>query len=239
MLAFINPKTMAKTLRHQLAARKVELSHGECLELVARQYGVADWNTLAAKVEAGASELPPLVIPEGWFATRLTDLDKFRLGLDPALPNTTMIQCRIPRDSGVVLAHEDFGSLMQSVSAEPFRGRRLRLTAEISTSDADAGAIWMRVDGEHGDQLAFDNLCDRETSAALSGTCGWTRQVIVLDVPEKAWSLHYGLLLAGFGIVRARSYRLEIVDGNMATTGLGLWRETYPLGPINLEFAGS
>jgi hypothetical protein len=43
-------KAMAKQLRHSLAARKVSLSHSECLEIVAKQFGFDDWNTLSAKV---------------------------------------------------------------------------------------------------------------------------------------------------------------------------------------------
>lgn len=45
-------KSMAKSLRNALAEREVALSHGECLEVVARQLGFADWNTLAAKLPA-------------------------------------------------------------------------------------------------------------------------------------------------------------------------------------------
>ena len=59
-------KAMAKSLRGSLAARNVLLSHGECLEIVAKQLGFADWNTLSAKLsldsdgpDASASVLQP------------------------------------------------------------------------------------------------------------------------------------------------------------------------------------
>jgi hypothetical protein len=45
-------KTMAKSLRHSLVDRNVSLSHSTCLEIVARQFGFADWNTLSAKLPA-------------------------------------------------------------------------------------------------------------------------------------------------------------------------------------------
>jgi len=41
---------MAKSLRDSLAARNVSLSHSECIEIVAQQFGFANWNTLAAKL---------------------------------------------------------------------------------------------------------------------------------------------------------------------------------------------
>jgi hypothetical protein len=47
-----NAKTMAKSLRDALAERNVSLSHSTCLEIVARQFGFADWNTLTAKLPA-------------------------------------------------------------------------------------------------------------------------------------------------------------------------------------------
>jgi hypothetical protein len=45
-----NAKTMAKSLRDSLVDRNVSLSHSSCLEIVARQFGFADWNTLAARL---------------------------------------------------------------------------------------------------------------------------------------------------------------------------------------------
>ncbi|MEP6650378.1 MAG: glyoxalase superfamily protein [Lapillicoccus sp.] len=43
-----DPKAMARHLRTALADRDVTVSHSEALELVARQLGARDWNTLAA-----------------------------------------------------------------------------------------------------------------------------------------------------------------------------------------------
>jgi hypothetical protein len=52
MRTYKDSKAMAKSLRASLSARSVLLSHGECLEIVAKQFGVADWNTLSAKLVA-------------------------------------------------------------------------------------------------------------------------------------------------------------------------------------------
>ena len=48
-------KAMAKALRTSLADKQVDLSHSECLELVAKQFGFDNWNILAAKID----ETPP------------------------------------------------------------------------------------------------------------------------------------------------------------------------------------
>jgi Glyoxalase superfamily protein/ClpX C4-type zinc finger len=53
-----NAKTMAKSLRDSLVDRNVSLSHSACLEIVARQLGFADWNTLSAKLPAREIGIP-------------------------------------------------------------------------------------------------------------------------------------------------------------------------------------
>jgi hypothetical protein len=59
-----NAKTMAKYLRDSLADRKISLSHSVCLEIVARQFGFADWNTLSAKLPAeGGADMTRTVVP--------------------------------------------------------------------------------------------------------------------------------------------------------------------------------
>ena len=48
MRTFRDAKTIAVSLRTSLAAKGTALSHSECLEIVAQQFGFAEWNILAA-----------------------------------------------------------------------------------------------------------------------------------------------------------------------------------------------
>ena len=48
MRTFKDAKTIAKSLRASLSAKGISLSHSECLEIVAQQFGFAEWNILAA-----------------------------------------------------------------------------------------------------------------------------------------------------------------------------------------------
>lgn len=61
MRTYIQAKAMAKSLRTALAAKNVTLSHSECLELVAKQLGFAEWNMLAVKIalETGEPNVEP------------------------------------------------------------------------------------------------------------------------------------------------------------------------------------
>jgi Glyoxalase superfamily protein/ClpX C4-type zinc finger len=58
MRTYKDTKAMAKSLRDSLAARGVSLSHSECLEIVAKQSGFADWNTLSAKLHVESRSVP-------------------------------------------------------------------------------------------------------------------------------------------------------------------------------------
>jgi hypothetical protein len=57
MRNFKDAKAMAKSLRDSLATRSVLISHSECLEIVAKQFGLADWNTLSAKLDVESGHL--------------------------------------------------------------------------------------------------------------------------------------------------------------------------------------
>jgi catechol 2,3-dioxygenase-like lactoylglutathione lyase family enzyme len=59
MRSFRDAKLMAKTLREALASRQIDLSHSETLEIVARQFGLADWNTVAARLSEHRDEPAP------------------------------------------------------------------------------------------------------------------------------------------------------------------------------------
>ncbi len=50
MRTHLDAKAMAGALRHVLAGRQVNISHSESLEIVAAQFGLHDWNTLAARI---------------------------------------------------------------------------------------------------------------------------------------------------------------------------------------------
>src|SRR5215470_912133 len=52
MRDFRDAKTMAHALRDALKAKTIEIAHSESLELIANTFGYANWNILAAKIEA-------------------------------------------------------------------------------------------------------------------------------------------------------------------------------------------
>jgi ATP-dependent Lon protease len=52
MRDYRDAKAMARRLREALAQRGLALTHTDCLELIARSFGLKDWHVLAAMIEA-------------------------------------------------------------------------------------------------------------------------------------------------------------------------------------------
>ncbi|NTG64729.1 glyoxalase superfamily protein [Rhizobium rhizogenes] len=240
MNSFLESKAMAKALRLSLAERNVELSHSTCLELVARQFGFADWNVLSARIAAIKAKQEPLLIPAGWFPTGFTDTTRYRIGLDETAPGCALIECVADRNADP--GKERFACMMQSIDAQPYQGTRLKLTATLRTEDADCGTIWMRIDGIEKQSLRFDNMMSREENGPINATTGWTSRSIVLDVPTEAASIHYGFFLKGYGKVWARSFSLEVVFDAATVTEIPQQRgqnRVLPNQPINLDFTAN
>ena len=55
MRDFRDAKDMARALRDALKSKTIEITHAEALELIAKAFGVVDWNTLAAAIRGEAS----------------------------------------------------------------------------------------------------------------------------------------------------------------------------------------
>lgn len=133
-----------------------------------------------------------------------------------------------------------FGTLMQNVDASLYRGKRLRMTAFVKSVDVAAWAgLWMRVDGSSG-VLSFDNMSKRP----IKGKTEWAQYSVVLDVPDTANRVAFGVLLQGSGSVSVDDFAFETVGSDVPTTGgrpgirdvpvhIG---EALPKSPQNLSF---
>jgi hypothetical protein len=209
MHSFMDAKLMAKLLRQGLADRQIDLSHSECLELVARQFGLANWNILSARIDASTGTGD--VIPDGWIRTGRSP-KLYRLGVDKAL-GAAWIESR--PELATELTNEDFCTLMQSVDAARFRGKRMQLRTRLKAVGVDGGVtIWFRIDGPMG-SLRFENLERYRTGGPLEGDSDWVERQITLDVPEEATTLNYGFFLKGRGRGMARAFTLEEVDASV------------------------
>ncbi|MRH92640.1 hypothetical protein GFY24_35355 [Nocardia sp. SYP-A9097] len=166
----------------------------------------------------------------GWVLSE-SDPGKYEIGIDRTVRGrhspAGYVRSR-PNASG-------FGTLMQMVKAESYRGKRVRLSAYVKTTGPDASSIglWIRVNGHKGEVLLFDNMENRR----IRGTTRWTQHHVVSDVPEQARYIAFGLLLEGSGEARISDMDLEVVGADIAATAAELLDDgEFPDSPVNLDF---
>ncbi len=106
-------------------------------------------------------------------------------------------------------SEQGFGTIMQTISAEPYRGKRLKMSGRLATEDVTNWAVlWMRIDGKDKSMLGFDNMHNRP----ISGTTGWKNYEIVLDIPHNSKEIAFGVLLVNRGKVLLDGLKFEEVD---------------------------
>ncbi len=113
-----DPKSMAKSLRSELSLRKIELTHSAALEIVARQFGLNDWNTLSAKMSS-KNELNNIKFDSSYPVLRIFDEAKakeyyidflgFRLDWEHRFGENYPLYCQISRGDLVLHLSEHHG----------------------------------------------------------------------------------------------------------------------------------
>ncbi|WP_268821455.1 glyoxalase superfamily protein [Rhizobium rhizogenes] len=245
MHTYRDAKSMAKVLAAILRERKIDISHGESLDVVAKQFGLNDWNTLSARIkqtEAADTRRLQALLSWDFVGEHPTEFD---YGLDDnALGSgrrAALIRYKGTRPSRYEEAKRVFGTLAQTVSAVPYRGQRLEVCAEIASEGVSHGAtIWVRVDRSPGNTLAFDNLKDSPIQGWLFGDNGWTQRKVVIEVPEDGVSMQFGFFLRGTGTVWSRPFALSAADENEPLTGKPYEKSARTpnwLSPTNLDFS--
>ena len=110
-----------------------------------------------------------------------------------------------------------FGSLAQTVRADNYRGKRIRLSGYLKTENVeDFSSFWVRVDGFELNPLDFDNMLDRPF---IKGTNDWIKHELVVDVPQNAAVILIGVMLGGStGQIWIDELKLEIVGNEITKT---------------------
>ncbi|WP_238882689.1 helix-turn-helix transcriptional regulator [Clostridium sp. YIM B02551] len=127
---------------------------------------------------------------------------------------------------------QEFGTIMQQVSAKSYHGKRMCFKGFVKTKDVEKWCgLWFRIDGKQGELLKFDNMQSR----GISGTTGWNLYSCVLDVPSGAEILNIGVLLTGKGQIWLDNVSLEEVDETVPTTDF-VAEEIFPEHILNSDF---
>ncbi len=127
--------------------------------------------------------------------------------------------CAIPILRTKLFADEPLGmgSLSHSESAAKWRGQRVELVAELKAGRiAGWAGLWMRIDGPDGQTLAFDNMQTRPLRG--SSSFGW--HSVVLNVPDNAQRISFGVMLHGPGAVFVRELHFRQATSDVQPTDL-------------------
>ena len=101
------------------------------------------------------------------------------------------------------------GTLFGVVNPKNYHGKRVAFRGFIKSSlgDGSKAGLWMRIDDESGSSV-LDNMMDRP----VEGTSEWREYTIVLDVPESAKRISYGILMIGTGDVWCDDFTVTAVS---------------------------
>ena len=172
-------------------------------------------------------------VPRGWYLAGSKPQD-YQAGVNDAQYNGH----RAVYLQSIATAPTGFGTLMQDFRADDYAGKRVRFSAMLKAeSVADWAGIWMRIDKSAGASsprtLVLDNMHDRP----LKGTEDWKSYQVVLDVPNDATGIFFGVVLNGSGNVMMSDAKIETVGLDVPPTAKPLPEQPRPAAPTNLDFA--
>lgn len=153
-------------------------------------------------------------LPAGWIKAGSNPAE-YEMGLDTTARHGGKASGFVKATATDILG---FGTLMQMAAPGEYLGRRVRFSGCVKSENVRSGwaGLWFRIDGrKQGDTLGFDNMEQRP----IKGTTDWTRYEIVLDVPNTASALAFGVLLSGDGQVWMDDLSFEVVSSAVPLTG--------------------
>jgi hypothetical protein len=159
-------------------------------------------------------------VPEGWSAAESAP-DQYRVGIDRNFAHggrqSLFIRSGARAPAGIAVVYQTF-------AAVPYRGKRVRLSAFLASTEISAGAVMtIRTFGP--------NDAGPEAVSGLFGANGWTNRELVIDVPAEAGTIQFGIRLQGAGTVWADDFRFEEVSA-----AVPLSVPEHRDRPMNLDF---
>jgi hypothetical protein len=140
-----------------------------------------------------------------------------------------------------------YATIFQTSAAAPVRGKRVEFSVDLRTVGATRGAnLLLRAEDANGQTVAFDNMQtygpdgrpDQFVNLGVKGNTEWSTQHVVVDIPDSARVITYGVSMFGGGKVWLDNAHIEVVSNDMATTAVDALRPTtlnrMPVNPASL-----
>lgn len=206
------------------------------LEAVTGEIDTTDCRCMK-KIAASASKSKgkelKLTLPKGWTHKLVYRTNaKYDVGIDSSMScNGQKAACINVRNAHYYESVE----LYQTMSCDGYRGKRIRFTVQLKSLKVKKGVFLVEIFGPHGGTVALDNMANR----ALEGTRDWSKQSLVLDIPENAFELKFGARVTGGGALWFSDLSFEEVDTSVPVTDdysegcRGIWWSNL----INTDFS--
>jgi hypothetical protein len=167
----------------------------------------------AATVQSHALAADPSwQVPAGWTARETRD-HEYRVGVDHRMvhggKSSMFLRSLAAHPAGSIVVFQDF-------RANRYQGRRVRLTAFLRSEGVSRGAV-----------LAVRSDSSPSVRSDLSGTTGWKKYELVVDIPARSEVIGIVLTLEGTGTVWADDFQFEQVDSSVPVS---------IQEPVNLNF---
>jgi erythromycin esterase len=99
-----------------------------------------------------------------------------------------------------------WATLLQSLDAKPYRGKKVRLTGWIKSSPGTKAMLWLKVKREF-----HVGLCDDMKNRPVTAT-SWTMAQIEGRVDDDALRLNFGCMLLGVGPAYFDAIKIEVIQ---------------------------
>ncbi|MEM1117873.1 MAG: S41 family peptidase, partial [Bacteroidota bacterium] len=159
---------------------------------------------LAPSVDVFSTDDPPDPLVPPADADRLTVVAWQHAGVWLDGPPNVYRSVRLGRPSPMQVTGPPFGGVIQALDATPFRGRRVRLSADIRVESGQA-QLWVRADRPGGQPGFFQNLPNGPVTSTT-----WDTYAVEGTVDDDADMLAFGGLVLRPGTAWLDAFRLDV-----------------------------
>jgi hypothetical protein len=153
----------------------------------------------------------PDSIPKGWRASAINP-PEFVIGTDTLVKHSGKASGFIQHAPTPIFARY---TMFQSISADAYLNKRIRLTAYLKSGEVYFAGIYMNVIGVVEGADTVLKYANRNREQPIQETTDWTLFQITLDVPENSRSIGFGVWLFGQGTLWLDDFTLEEVDNSI------------------------
>jgi len=158
--------------------------------------------------------------------------DTYEIGIDEDVKHVGQRSGYVTKKNGL----GRYGAIMQKVSAEEYRGKRVRFSAYVKCRGVtERCGLFMEVFDRQIDIKASLQASDSMYNRPISGTQDWQEHAIVLDVSFDSFGINIGARLFGPGTMWIDGVSFEEVGKDVPSTD-ELNARKYPARPQNLSF---